>query len=163
METRYVLRQMFEESLRAVVVQEAPSPAALAEAARRFDSLAREVLRCSGWPPSAKSVAHMLGEHLPDYYAGLQGRKMSTRRLLVWYAKWSLICTSGGRSAVPVSLRAPPALDGVTERTPPTLAEAGSPPATTSAETHAGEVWMRTVDGQVFRGWFYKEGEDGNE
>ncbi len=163
MESRYILRQVFEERLREVLAQENPSEEAMGAAARGFDAFAREALRNAGWLSSAKAVASLLGEHMPDYYAGLQGRRMSVRRLLLWYAKWSLVFTSGGQSALPVDVRGPAAMDGVTEKKVPTVLDPLAPPSQAVPDGKEAEVWVRTADGRVFHGWMSRGVSDAGE
>ena len=152
MESRYVLRQVFEERLREVLAVEGePSQEAMAAAARSFDAFARESLRASGWPPAAKSVAAILEVHLPDYYVGLQGRRMSVNRLLVWYAKWAVIFTSGRQSALPADLPKPVETDGTTETQVPTIRSAITPPSEEGSSASMGEVWIRLDDGRVLK------------
>lgn len=153
MESRYVLRQVFEERLRALLVEENPSEEALGAVARSFDAFAREALRAAGWPPSAKVVATILDSHTPDYYSALRGRRVTANRLLVWYAKWSVVFTSGRRSALPADLPSPPESDGVTEMQAPTLRDAVAPPAVEDGSDRPAEVWIRLNDGQVMQGF----------
>lgn len=163
METRYILRQAFEERLREVVAVEDPSEELLAAAARSFDVFAREALRHAGWVCSAKAVATVLGEHMPDYYAGLQGRRISSRRLLMWYAKWALVFTSGEQSVLPADIRPPPMLDGFVEKNVPTILRPLAPPTREAPAGKAAEVWIRTEEGQVFHGWMAKAHTDASE
>jgi len=149
MENRHALRNIFEENLRIMLANPEPTEAEMGQAARSFDAFAREALRAAGWPPSAKMVAAVVEEHLPDYYTVLHGRRCTARRLLVWYAKWTIVFTSGRPSVLPADLpTAPPAAKGV-EAKIPTISDGLQMVSESAQGTVASEVWIRLGDGTV--------------
>ena len=151
MESRYILRHRFEEHLRRLLLQDAPPEAEVAEAARSFDTFARESLRASGWPPSVKTVCDVLGERTNEYYTVLNGSRVTPRRLLVWYAKWTITFTSGQQSVLPADLQAPQEQGGITEKKVPPVADVLNP-SEVAATPRRAEVWVRLSSGEIFHG-----------